>query len=701
MIPDDPELRRALAARSGEASPDFAARVRASLPAGARPTNWMPAVAAAVVVVLCVTSIGLLVHLRQAQRTGLASGPRLSTPSARPTPEGDLPASVKLDAAGHDVVWAFTPDDQVLFVSTDQGDHWQQRALPPDTGGPASSVSFLDANTGWFLATGSPTTECQQQPVTLWRTDDGARTWRRIAATGISENECKANISFADSTHGFMAAGDELHRPVVYRTLDGGLTWKGVTLQDPRGFKTEGGGFTLRAGAVRSFGTTLLVEATGQSSTSGTAETYAYVSHDGGASWSVQAYVGPATGDLAFLTPTRWLLPSTVDCIQGHVVVSCPGVTVAPGAMRTDDGGRTWEPFVTDYAVAAGVTPAFVFADAEVGYGSVSGALYRTLDGGAHWSLIATPGTTQTSPSPHATPVATPTLRYPMPQGVQLIPAGRQTVWAYLEYSHVLLVSTDLGDHWDVRKLPAGSAGALTDFSFVSADEGWALVSGASTGTCATEQVRIYQTLDGARTWKAIDATGIPDAQCKENLVFVDATHAFMTSEQEDALPRVLHSDDGGSTWSAAQLSDPASFESERDGFAFSAGFVHSFGSTLLVSAAGNAFLSDKAGSYVYRSTDGGAHWAVAATLPAGPGGVVFFSPTHWVIFQPNAIQTFDGGRTWQSFSTDYGDAAGIASTFVFADTQVGYATVRGDFHRTTDGGAHWVMPATAWSAAA
>jgi len=33
-----------------------------------------------------------------------------------------------------------------------------------------------------------------------------------------------------------------------------------------------------------------------------------------------------------------------------------------------------------------------VFADASVGFGTVRGPLYRTRDGGAHWTKIETPG---------------------------------------------------------------------------------------------------------------------------------------------------------------------------------------------------------------------------------------------------------------------------------------------------------------------
>ncbi|HTJ59582.1 MAG TPA: hypothetical protein VL333_00155, partial [Candidatus Saccharimonadales bacterium] len=59
----------------------------------------------------------------------------------------------------------------------------------------------------------------------------------------------------------------------------------------------------------------------------------------------------------------------------------------------TTDGGATWHSFTTDYQQAAPVPPVITFGDAQVGYATVRGAIQRTIDGGAHWSAIRTPGT--------------------------------------------------------------------------------------------------------------------------------------------------------------------------------------------------------------------------------------------------------------------------------------------------------------------
>jgi photosystem II stability/assembly factor-like uncharacterized protein len=56
-------------------------------------------------------------------------------------------------------------------------------------------------------------------------------------------------------------------------------------------------------------------------------------------------------------------------------------------------GGATWHAFTFDYSQAAPIAPEIVFGDPLVGYATVRGAIQRTVDGGAHWTQLKTPGT--------------------------------------------------------------------------------------------------------------------------------------------------------------------------------------------------------------------------------------------------------------------------------------------------------------------
>jgi photosystem II stability/assembly factor-like uncharacterized protein len=277
---------------------------------------------------------------------------------------------IQLDAATHDVVWAFIPHDNVLFVSTDQGIQWEQRSLPVESG-QWPSVSLISATEGWLMAGGSPETQCNAQQASLWHTRDGARTWQMLATRGIAGAQCKENVSFSDARHGFLDAWDDNHRPIIFHTADGGLTWSGTALPDPHGFVSEGGGFTLRAGFVKSLGGAALVLASGMNARTEALGAYVFRSEDGGVTWTSTQSLVPSQGNVAFVTATRWL---TDNCSQ-----------------ETTDAGRTWHSFETDYIDAAGVASDFTFADAQVGYGTVRGDFHRTSDGGAHWAMSPTP----------------------------------------------------------------------------------------------------------------------------------------------------------------------------------------------------------------------------------------------------------------------------------------------------------------------
>jgi photosystem II stability/assembly factor-like uncharacterized protein len=168
-----------------------------------------------------------------------------------------------------------------------------------------------------------------------------------------------------------MTAYDPNYRPTIYRTSDGGRSWAPRTLPDPPGFVSQAG-FTLRVRSIKAFGKSVLASAGGPQE-SGKQSAYIFQSPDDGASYS---YVTAALGNEVFVTPMRWLRLANNQTSD-----------------ETLDGGRTWHPFTADYSDAAGVASTYVFADDKVGYGTVRGAIHRTVDGGAHWVVIKTPGT--------------------------------------------------------------------------------------------------------------------------------------------------------------------------------------------------------------------------------------------------------------------------------------------------------------------
>lgn len=289
------------------------------------------------------------------------------TPSATPIP---LPSFAEVSAPSASVVWVLVAGTR-LFRSSDHGDLWGERPLPPQPRN--AQIAFIDDHEGWVAMPGSPATQCQAESLRLWHTADAGATWQRLAAAGVDPAQCTDQLAFVDARHGFLEAFDLNRAPTLFRTADGGASWTaGRPLPDPPGFASPPGGSTLRAGRVRAFGALLLLEAFGQGAGGG--HHYAFRSADGGASWSYLATAPDPVSGIAFVTATRWLQ------------VSLP-------SWETSDGGLSWHAYATDYRQAAPIAPEVTFADAAVGYATVRGLLQRTLDGGAHWSAIRTPGT--------------------------------------------------------------------------------------------------------------------------------------------------------------------------------------------------------------------------------------------------------------------------------------------------------------------
>jgi photosystem II stability/assembly factor-like uncharacterized protein len=97
---------------------------------------------------------------------------------------------------------------------------------------------------------------------------------------------------------------------------------------------------------------------------------------------------------------------------------------------------------------------------------------------------------------------------------------------------------------------------------------------------------------------------------------------------------------------------------------------------------------------FVFRSSDGGANWAYLASAKDSNNQVDFVTALRWLelIAPGQSVETTDAGASWHLYASDYSQAAPIAADFVFADSQIGYGTVRGEIARTVDGGLHWVQ---------
>lgn len=272
-----------------------------------------------------------------------------------------------------------------------------------------------------------------------------------------------------------------------------------------------------------------------------------------------------------------------------------------------------------------------------------------------------------------------------LPTDLQLSAPSADVAWA-LVADRFLYRSLDGAATWEQRPI-AVPLGLPPEIAFVDKSTGWLLAAGSPETQCNAEAFTLWKTVDGGTFWTKLTAAGVGSAQCKESLWFADATHGFMAAWDDNHRPTVYRTSDGGYTWEGSVLPDPPGFVTQPGGFSLRPGIIRSFGGVVLVAAHGqNA-------TYVFRSSDGGATWSAVSHQGPIPTNVTFVSAARWLGIgnDAEARETTDGGATWHSTSSDYQDAAGVMSTFVFAGPQVGYGTVRGGLQKSVDGGRHWV----------
>jgi photosystem II stability/assembly factor-like uncharacterized protein len=308
------------------------------------------------------------------------------------------------------------------------------------------------------------------------------------------------------------------------------------------------------------------------------------------------------------------------------------------------------------------------------------------------------------TPTPVATPSPTPVavvgvLTKPphpiaLPANAQLSAPSSNVVWS-LMVDEYLYRSTNGGATWKQMPMPQSHAfcppapspcgiPAHPEMTFVSDLEGWLSVAGAS-----NPMDGLWHTTDAGTTWQSVTSRGFGSSKSLNGLTFIDSNRGFIDATNPNQASVIYLTTDGGRTWTASKPLTPPFKTGCVDCIAMQAGSVRAFGSTLFVSTWQQ---SGPGTQYVFRSTDGGAVWAYVATAPQQDGNVVFVTASRWLklIGPGQSMETTDAGVSWHRFASDYSQAAPVAADFVFANSRIGYGTVRGEIVNTVDGALHW-----------
>jgi photosystem II stability/assembly factor-like uncharacterized protein len=247
-----------------------------------------------------------------------------------------------------------------------------------------------------------------------------------------------------------------------------------------------------------------------------------------------------------------WLLlgsgPVNPYVASGGVNAAWVGAVWRVGDLyRTTDGGLHWTLAATNPGSGADCIPAtpsvglhesvMSFSSLTTGWMFATCGLLGTRDGGVTWVKSATPLV------PRETPVF-----FDQRHGLIFADGG-------------VLATSDGGTTWSVRALPSG----LGPIEFINPSEGWAVAVGDKPFQCSLNDLRpcshnfrLYHTSDGGKTWVPGNFTSLvmpaPKFWPPAYLHFVDSNIGFIDPGGDPAdtaheLSGLFKTTDGGSTW--------------------------------------------------------------------------------------------------------------------------------------------------------
>ena len=309
---------------------------------------------------------------------------------------------------------------------------------------------------------------------------------------------------------------------------------------------------------------------------------------DGGRSWTD---VTPAAARPMLATPDAEQVLDPVGGERAYLAVTAAtqesnSAVNTTMVFATTDGGRTW----TESAPlrAQSTVSQVSFADPEHGFlllggddgsmGQDSVWLYRTSDGGAHWSLaVATPAptgaTVDSQPGPGQIPAACDKNGLTFPTAT----VGWIASTCNDGLANALLVSGDGGISWGDQSLPLPATTCVGTTCTVTGPQ---FVDGVGFVTVEPEldAPALLVTRDLGQTW---EQRPLPAGLQYPQITFFSPTQAVLVAgETQGAFGGTFYTtDDGGQTWSPVpqganltRLGVTIDFANAEDGFAWTNG---------------------------------------------------------------------------------------------------------------------------------
>ncbi len=287
---------------------------------------------------------------------------------------------------GHDWAAFFAVDDAAAWVvqsdfdsslytvwrTVDAGASWRSFASGL-LGGSVTSVMFVDRMHGWI--TDSLGSAAGSEGVAILRSTDGGATWSVTASTddpstgqgssGIQFGCDKGAAVFGSPSIGLLTTFCAGGPPFIYRTTDGGFTWRGQAL--PNVPSTQYGGGAENATFLSPTDAIVTTEYYADGPVYGL-----LVTLDGGATWSAHRLPGAGSVDFESIL-SGWQLNDTL--------------------AATSDGGSTWHTIGSSLPFnATDMTLQFLGKGIAVAWAFRQATAYRTDDAGKTWRWVVPSG---------------------------------------------------------------------------------------------------------------------------------------------------------------------------------------------------------------------------------------------------------------------------------------------------------------------
>jgi photosystem II stability/assembly factor-like uncharacterized protein len=282
------------------------------------------------------------------------------------------------------IVTAPRPPLQTAFYRTlDGGATWTSAPAPPNPFPAPPPVYFLDIKEGWLLQIPL----AANTPRILFHTVDGGLSWSELAHLDTAYD-----VSFKDSSNGWLPQRSLAGSPALLFTRDGGRTWlpqilalpPGAVMGDPRPHAPR-----FLDSQLAAFRLSILSSASDPPVRN--LDNFLYWTRDGGETWAAAG-----RPPLAKAGETDYgAVDSFLDGRRGWE-------GSATSLFKTDDGGTTWSSVTTSLPRRGFYFAQLAVLGDRVAWGQLSDfskrdghqpifVLVRTTDGGAHWTEVKVP----------------------------------------------------------------------------------------------------------------------------------------------------------------------------------------------------------------------------------------------------------------------------------------------------------------------